>query len=454
MQKTLFAALVALVAACGTAREPFKEAQSGDGTDPGLGGPATEPKCQGLRCQQADCGGGDTTVTGTFFAPNGTLPLYNGIVYVPNTDPDALPKGTTCDTCGVVTGDPVVTALSEADGTFTLKNVPAGKDIPLVLQIGKWRRQVTIPEVRACEETKLTNPEMTRLPKSQAEGNLPHIALTTGGCDRLGCVLPKIGIDPSEFGIASDGPAKAVHTFIGGGFQDGDRARGPSGAPKAETLWNDLAALKRYDLVVLSCECSERKGAPGFNGGTKDTPSFDAMTSYLQAGGRIFTTDYMYTWYRDTPDADLKAATSVRGGAPLGGNPMAISTSFPKGQALASWLGTVGSGAALPADYVFSNFISVDPAKAQTWATSPSPQGPRVFTVNVPVGAPAAQQCGRGVHIDAHVNQNGTDDVNASYPSSCNSPLKPAESLLAFFFFDLASCIQDDKESPKPPAIK
>ena len=57
-------------------------------------------------------------------------------------------------------------------------------------------------------------------------------------------------------------------------------------------------------------------------------------------------------------------------------------------------------------------------------------------------------------HIDAHVNQQGTDDVGPTYPSTCNSALKPAENLLAFFFFDLASCIQDDHEPPKAPPIK
>jgi hypothetical protein len=77
-----------------------------------------------------------------------------------------------------------------------------------------------------------------------------------------------------------------------------------------------------------------------------------------------------------------------------------------------------------------------------------------------PVGVPADKQCGKGVHIDAHVNQSGslpdggTDRVGPDYPRSCPMPLKEGEATLAFFFFDLASCIQNDGQPPPPPPVK
>lgn len=48
------------------------------------------------------------------------------------------------------------------------------------------------------------------------------------------------------------------------------------------------------------------------------------------------------------------------------------------------------------------------------------------------------------------------DQVDSTYPAGCNSPLKPGENLLAFFFFfDLASCIQNDSAPPTaPPVVK
>src|SRR5262249_22097637 len=43
-----------------------------------------------------------TTIKGTVFAPNGTLPLYGITVYVPGTDPGPVPDGLTCDKCSDV----------------------------------------------------------------------------------------------------------------------------------------------------------------------------------------------------------------------------------------------------------------------------------------------------------------------------------------------------------------
>ena len=58
--------------------------------------------CEGLRCFQVDCeakGLPSTTISGTVFAPNGTLPLFGVNVYVPETDPGPLVDGATCSRC-------------------------------------------------------------------------------------------------------------------------------------------------------------------------------------------------------------------------------------------------------------------------------------------------------------------------------------------------------------------
>ncbi len=412
--------------------------------DGGLAG--VTPPCVNLACQQSTCSSGaTTTVTGTVYAPNGTLPLYNAIVYVPNSTVQPLTKGASCERCGMKpSGDPLVTALSDFKGNFELKNVPVGKQIPLVIQLGKWRRQVVIPEVVACQETKLTDANLTRLPRKQSEGDMPKIAVTRGGCDQLGCMLPKLGIDPTEIGVAGDGDAKTVHIYDGaaGGF---GRGLVPlAGAQPARQLWNDLGQLRKYDVAVLSCECSE---APA----SKDQASFAAVTDYLALGGRIFTTDFQYTWYRNSPpDAGLSSISNITGGAPEVGNTLYLNDSFPKGKSLADWLKLnfpTSNYGAVTTNVVFDNFRNpVDPLKTQLWASS-QPGGvtgnTRVFTVNTPVNEPESNKCGKAVHIDAHVNQ-GSDQ----FPSACKVPLSQAEAMFAFFFLDLTGCIQKDDQPP------
>jgi len=424
-----------------------------DTGDPAFDGLIDGPKppCTGLQCQQVDCPvGTETTVSGTVYAPNGTLPLYNVIVYVPNSTVEPFKKGVTCDKCGALaSGSPIVTTLTDYKGQFKLDKVPVGTDIPLVIQLGKWRRQITIPAVKACETTALTDKTKTRLPKNQSEGDMPKIAVTTGGCDRLSCMLPKVGIDAKEFGVK--GSAAAVHFYSAGGTP------GPAGMTDARTLWSDLTNLKNYDIAIFSCECYE---APS----TKDATSYKAVADYLAAGGRIFTTDFQYTWYKFSPDPGLQSMGVIPGGAPTGDNPVKFDTSFPKGKALADWLKYVDPAStygAATCSYVFNNLQSADKTKTQTWASSDSTSfsgaagpgvHPRFVTVNTPVGKPVEAQCGKAVHLDAHINQ--TDTIDTSYPAGCKSPILQGEEAFAFMFFDLSSCIQKEGEAPKPPPVR
>src|SRR5689334_13818030 len=106
---TLFFALNAALAAGGCNHD---NAGHGGGGGNGGGGPAPTCTANGA-CQVSCTGGGTTTLTGKVYAPNGTLPLYNAIVYVPSRTPDPVTAGATCDRCsGTVSGNPIVQTLT------------------------------------------------------------------------------------------------------------------------------------------------------------------------------------------------------------------------------------------------------------------------------------------------------------------------------------------------------
>ncbi len=123
----------------------------GGGGQPGVCGDAVP--CTNLCPAQKICGSTNTTtLTGTVVA--GTLPTYvpsgqspdpipNVIVYVPNGTPAAFTPGIECQACGAdVTGDPLIETTTDYKGNFTLTNVPVPSSgvIPLVIQLGRWRR--------------------------------------------------------------------------------------------------------------------------------------------------------------------------------------------------------------------------------------------------------------------------------------------------------------------------
>ena len=80
--------------------------------------------------------------------------------------------------------------------------------------------------------------------------------------------------------------------------------------------------------------------------------------------------------------------------------------------------------------------------------TSALPKTAEHYTFNVPVNAAAAQQCGRVVFSDFHVN---TDATGSSFPGECTAgPLTAQEKILEYMLFDLGNCISPDKPLPPP----
>src|SRR5262245_44572401 len=93
---------------------------------------------------------GCASVSGTMLTPGKTDPLYNAVVYIAKKNVDPVASGASCDRCASLSASKAITAtLTRPDGKFQLKGVPTGSGLPLVIQMGKWRRVVPI-DVTSC----------------------------------------------------------------------------------------------------------------------------------------------------------------------------------------------------------------------------------------------------------------------------------------------------------------
>jgi hypothetical protein len=352
-----------------------------------------------------------------------------------------------------------VQTTTDTHGHFTLgtsaADVPAGANIPLVIQIGKWRRLVTVPNVAACQDTPLDDPAMMRLPANQAEGHLPKIALTTGGADALECLLRKIGISDSEF--TPESGSGRVNFFAGGKHNGTAMANGSAGtdaydpmlnggAPftDAETWWESADNLGKYDMVLHSCD-----GVSDTQDTNKSMNSRQALQAFADAGGRVFASHWHNYWIEHGPAPWPALATFNHQRDPTSPFTATIDTTFDRGAALADWLVNVGGATTLGKLVIQGAKHTVDTVNTpvQRWIYSASPLSTQYFSFTTPA-TPGAGACGKVVFSDLHVSSgsgganNDSSAPSKPFPTGCvTQELSPQEKTLEFMLFDLSSCV-------------
>ena len=428
--RPVFLALV-LVIACGTPKRDNGDAPT-----------APADACVGLQCRIDNCaaqGMPPTSISGKVYAPNGTLPLYNVMVYVPNVDPGMFPDGVQCDRCvTTLPGEPVQYTSSSETGDWHLDNVPSGSDIPLILTVGKWRRRALIPNIIPCTDNPLPA-TLTSLPKNATEGEIPRIAISTGGADALECLPKKLGLSTSEF--STDTGTGHIHLYSSGGathIGNSTTLFSPS-----ENLWNDVEKLKKYDVVLFSCE-------GGYDTTNKTKAAMDNVKKYADLGGRVFLEHNHGEWISGDPSdpAHAPAVWPAIGSFSEGSISDSVIDTIdqvnnPKGMSFANWMTAVG-GSSTTGSVSISNArqtaTSINMTKAERWAYYS--QFPQIFQFTTPNEMPQADRCGKVVFSDMHVASGSTSTSGTGFPMGCSAgDLTPQEKAVAFMFFDIASCV-------------
>lgn len=393
--------------------------------------------CHGRSCNRAQCAAGSATrVRGRVLDPAGRRPLYGVSVYVPNGEIAPVVHGARCNACDKRRVDAASSTVTNVRGELVLDDVPIGR-VPLVVELGSWRRVVEL-DVAPCSESVVPD-DLLRLPRNTSEGELPRVAVTTGAADALECLLREVGIDDTEIS-GSDEERARVHLFRGkgGGGRKGGFVR------DAAELWNDAVALGRYDAVLLSCEGSE---ALENKGGTAPDAR-GAMAAYARAGGHVFATHLHSVWLQKSPDAEMRAVAKWDA-VEDPSDDYAIDQSFPKGDALATWLVETGAsttrGRIRLDNVTFSAGTVVAPARG--WIARGT--ATRYLTFSTPLGAQRADACGRVVFADLHAFGLGGSDFPEGCPSV--SALSPQQLALEFLLFDSFACVDDDTLPPAPP---
>jgi hypothetical protein len=446
MRAVLFFSLIALGCTTGNPGRGQNTGTNGGNngsTNGSTGGTTGNGGCTGLQCEQMSCpGGGSTTVTGRVTAPNGLDPVYAASVYVPQQIPEF--SGTVqCEVCNdPIGGNPIVSATTDVNGTFTLENVPVAAQVPIVIQKGRFRR-ILMLNINGCTANPLTA-DQARLPRNKSEGDLPKMAVAVGDYDQIECVLRSIGIDESEFTAPGGGGAVEMYDN-GGGF-------GFGGASEFEGLLTNSTKLQTYNLVFINCTGNT------FDMLKNPTAAKTNLYNYVSSGGRLYVTDWSYDYMEQVsqfaPYIYYDGGGSMTAPQPVHMAADALDvTPFNATVAdatLSQWLQAAGATTSstvkiqdLLGDWVLMDSTAMDQTTypSQTWVHGNTNGADRPLTVTFDYN-----MCGKVLYSSYHTRDPGGADPlgGNTFPSYCKSTAKTMiaqEKILEYLILEISSCV-------------
>jgi hypothetical protein len=357
----------------------------------------------------------------------------------------------------------VVATTTDASGSFTLKGVPTGTNVPVTVQVGKWRRTTTVNISKDCG-TNTAPDKSLHLPGKRSDGDMPQMALSTGGLDDLGCFLRRMGIADAEYSAPHAGGRLDIYQGVtaplgvmigtGPGLSNGGT---PGNCTTASCpLWNARSSLEAYDIVLLACEGDTFATS-------KPASALTAMHDWLNEGGKVFATHFHYYWFQNGPTDFMNTAMWKGTSIAAGMGTYSIDSSFPKGMIYKQWLANVGvagaSGGSINLSAVADSVGTVNktaPQASVRWIYDPaSPQDTKYLSFGTPIGGVSTDAgaekkgyCGKAVFSDVHAGGAPAGDL----PGACMvGPLSDQEKALEFLFFDLSACVTNDTQPPPIP---
>jgi predicted small lipoprotein YifL len=366
--------MLSTLSACGSSRTggfeappPAKEDTSdsggGGGGEPSLGEAKPVPMIP-------------VSISGTVYAPNGTLPMANTLVYVTSKEPEPIPQGVYCDQC--VTLAAGTFAMSASDGSVEIATeLPAG-DAWVVVQKGQFRRvrKVTIEEDAPLELSKkdLTLPGEA----DPATGDtVPKMVVLKDSMDfdQIDESLKKLGI--TDFEVRNN-----------------------------RNLLDDEDKLMKYQIVFIPCGMDDDPRSAS-------SPSKDNLQKFVAAGGKLYVTDWSYEFVRQPFPGYVSWAqeTSTLGSAATGDEWDAPATAQDQG--LGDWLAATGE-TSFTVEGNWTTITSVNTVQGLDPEGQPADITPKVWVTGkksngtFPTTVSFENQCGRVLFSTYHTENHFT----------------------------------------------
>jgi len=226
--------------------------------------------------------GGDATLSGTVFAPNGELPISGAVVWAQPNAPDGIPDHVYCESCVELPCAQPHT-LTRPDGSFDL-SLPSGTSW-FVVQKGQFMRATEVevaPESAQTMSTSATTLPSTRAP---ADGKwTPKIALAWGEYDQLEDGLAKLGLGELEGGRTLVPGSERFDVWTN---HSGDQHPLTTDAKGTfAELLSDPELLAQYHIIFVPCTSSPHTDL------LDDPEIVENVRQWVEAGGKWYVSDW------------------------------------------------------------------------------------------------------------------------------------------------------------------